>query len=451
MRSLLLFLFIFCVSGFLFSQVNILQIPRIPQKDPTWCWASSILMGSLYRGSPSTLSQCSIRQALSSCNSCPDNCLNSDNCSRTLYVKDIKPILKYLGYNSTKYSSTLGWSQVKLQIDGNLPLIIGITNSDCVSGNSAVHIVLAKGYEEFKKDGVLYQYIYVNDPFCNAIICKVRYNSSVGIRPCGFIYNIKKPNEIVTGIAVNKTLPNCATAIDKRISQFSLDSLIRNGYQVTNVKYSDSSNINNIQTIDLSSTQKDSSKFTSVTRFQKVGDYWEPALIFTQIDEPNIRIKRVNSKDIILSNDRNLSDDSAIIVPYEKYVSSSLPFEFYKFIFQGNEYLTPANIDNNYFIGKNKIQKNRIYEIKTIETYLNKYVTNINFNLMSDLDSDKFNSDKLDSDKLNSDKLDSDKLNSDKLDSDKLNSDKLNTDKLNTDKLNLNAKFNFKNRVIKNN
>jgi hypothetical protein len=351
----------FCLLGmchFAISQTPVmLNIPSIFQKDNSWCWAACAEMALKYNSPGFTKSQCDIAtyRFLSS----PNRCLCSDtpcasvggnctcastgtNCRNSLNSANFKSLLTGFSYasNSANY---LDWAAVRGQIDGNKSFIIGINRSSSSITCKVTHYVLGKGY---RVEGM--NFINTNDPYAcagsNMIEIRLFSDKQPERKHCFFLYDIKSTKakrEIARSmIFTQDTLSeDCNLGLRKSFNNEVIYDLVN--YEVVRVYYDD--NLQETNVVDVISKKKCQGRHI-VTRMQYMDGAWEPAFILRQIDPPTIAL----NKTYLLSNNISFQEGKTIL-PYDKIIFASHPYEFYRFQIMDKgklqTYYTLAHVD----------------------------------------------------------------------------------------------------------
>jgi hypothetical protein len=155
---------------------KLLPISPVYQETPEWCWAATSQMLFTYYGLPDLNGagdyQCGIVAAAfgpssvcwSNCGACITGIGTISNMQQELYNYGI--IANQLGItspilNSTILFSYLTYDQVKTEILGKRPIVIGISPTGFSLPNISEHVALIVGFDESSGTPTL----IVNDPF----------------------------------------------------------------------------------------------------------------------------------------------------------------------------------------------------------------------------------------------------------------------------------------------
>ncbi len=334
----------FCLVGicnFAISQTRGLNVPPILQKDNTWCWAACAEMALKFNAPNFTRNQCDIAtyRFLSS----PNRCLCSDapcvsvganctcattsvNCRGSLNSANFKSLLEGFNYISSS-ANYLEWAAVRGQIDGNKSFIIGINRSSSSKTCLVTHYVVGKGY---RLEGM--NFINTNDPYScagsNMIEIRLFSDKQPERKHCFFLYDINKKGakakrEIAKPMIFDQdTLSeDCDLGLRQSFQNEAIYDLVN--YEIVRVYYDD--NLQETNVVDVISKKECKGRHI-VTRMQYMDGVWEPAFILRQIDPPTINL----NKTFLLSNNISFQEGKTIL-PYDKIIFASHPYEFYRF------------------------------------------------------------------------------------------------------------------------
>lgn len=138
---ILTFLAIFNVTSVSATEHKTLSVPREKQQQSLWCWAASATSVLKYHGTTVSQSAFVIK-------------VMDDIYNVTARIGDVQYGLKQYGYKSSVLNGKLHFDSAKLQINGNKPVLAGL------SGSTIGHMVVVRGYLDDSGD----RYIYAMDP-----------------------------------------------------------------------------------------------------------------------------------------------------------------------------------------------------------------------------------------------------------------------------------------------
>jgi hypothetical protein len=264
-----IFYFIFIPNIVCFGQVASYfgNIPLESQENSQWCWAACIKMIRYHHGD-TNVRQCEIAsQVIGNINCC------SDTATKCKVISSLDEIRKALSANTilTRNSDSIK----NILINKRRPIVLNIKNR---TKNGTSHVVVGIGIESISEDNNKNDFILVNDPINN--IGKRIFALRLGKKTRLLTYN--KLIEDCIATPINNVVINNVVKIPEPMKL----SLTADGKNKTcnsgnySCKLLSHLKTNILATVDEDVFFEMNQGDSIVTQFEKVGNKWEPMLVY---------------------------------------------------------------------------------------------------------------------------------------------------------------------------